>query len=89
MTLEAKEVLQGVFSDMLNHIEAHKEAYNKDQWTNENIVKAWIQSNEPRLNNISLGNEVDIDKLKAKAESEKLKQSRSKTMKNKENGSNI
>lgn len=37
---------------MLNHIDDHKEAYDKPQWTNEAIVKTWIKTNESKLKNL-------------------------------------
>ncbi len=43
------EKLQQIFTEMLNHIDDHKEAYNKSQWTNEAIVKTWIKTNEHKL----------------------------------------
>lgn len=44
--------LQQIFTEMLNHIDEHKEAYNKPQWTNEAIVKTWIKTNEHKLKNL-------------------------------------
>ena len=44
--------LEQIFTEMLNHIDDHKEAYNKPQWTNEAIVKTWIKTNESKLKNL-------------------------------------
>lgn len=44
--------LEQIFTEMLNHIDEHKEAYNKPQWTNEAIVKTWIKTNEIKLKNL-------------------------------------
>lgn len=44
--------LQQIFTEMLNHIDSHKEAYDKPQWTNEAIVKTWIKTNEHKLKNL-------------------------------------
>jgi len=44
--------LEQIFTEMLNHVDDHKEAYNKPQWTNEAIVKTWIKTNESKLKNL-------------------------------------
>jgi len=44
--------LEEIFTEMLNHIDNHKEAYKKPQWTNESIVKNWIKKNEHKLKNL-------------------------------------
>lgn len=44
--------LTEIFTDMLNHIDFHKEGYNKNKWTNEDIVKTWIRSNKFRIEKI-------------------------------------
>ena len=44
--------LEQIFTEMLNHIDDHKEAYNKPQWTNQAIVKTWIKTNESKLKNL-------------------------------------
>ena len=44
--------LEQIFTEMLNHIDDHKEAYNKPQWTNEAIVKTWVKTNESKLKNL-------------------------------------
>ena len=41
--------LENIFIEMLNHIDDHKESYNKNEWTNEAIVKTWIRANDHRL----------------------------------------
>lgn len=46
------EELQQIFTEMLNHIDKHKEAYDKPQWTNEAIVKTWIKTNQHKLKNL-------------------------------------
>lgn len=49
--------LKQIFTDMLNHIDDHKEAYNKPQWTNEAIVNSWVKTNKIKLNKI-IKNEI-------------------------------
>lgn len=52
------ENLKLLIVDLLNHIDNHKEGYNKEQWTNENIVNTWLKSHDhlfkPLLQNIQL-----------------------------------
>jgi len=43
------EELEKIFIEMLDHIDDHKESYNKPQWTNEAIVKTWLKVNEHKL----------------------------------------
>lgn len=43
------EELEKIFTEMLNHIDKHKESYNKPQWDNKSIVKAWVKSHDSRL----------------------------------------
>jgi len=43
------EELEKIFIEMLDHIDNHKESYNKPQWTNEAIVKTWLKANEHKL----------------------------------------
>lgn len=47
-----KHILQDVFVKMLDHIEHHKEAYDKPQWTNDAIVRIWIKTCETELDEI-------------------------------------
>ena len=42
-----KEEIIKIFSEMLEHIDNHKPAYEK--WTNEQIVKTWVETNKHRL----------------------------------------
>lgn len=51
--------LEHIFIEMLNHIDDHKEAYNKPQWTNEAIVKTWIKTNESKLKNLFISSVVN------------------------------
>ncbi len=50
--------LEQIFTEMLNHIDDHKEAYDKPQWTNEAIVKTWIKTNESKLKILGIGGVV-------------------------------
>ncbi len=50
--------LEQIFTEMLNHIDDHKEAYDKPQWTNEAIVKTWIKTNESKLKNLFISGVV-------------------------------
>ncbi len=50
--------LEQIFTEMLNHIDDHKESYNKPQWTNEAIVKTWIKTNENKLKNLLISGVV-------------------------------
>lgn len=45
--LKNKEEILSIFTEMLEHIENHYEAYGK--WTNEEIVKTWMKTHEHRL----------------------------------------
>ncbi len=44
--------LEQIFTEMLNHKDEHWQAYNKPQWDNNKIVKAWIKTNESKLKNL-------------------------------------
>ena len=47
--------LEKIFTEMLNHIDDHKEAYNNDkQWTNQAIVKTWINNSESELKKLGI-----------------------------------
>lgn len=46
------EELQKIFTEMLDHIDDHRKAYDKPQWTNEAIVKVWIKTKESELKNL-------------------------------------
>ena len=43
------EELKKIFTDMLDHIDNHKDAYKNPEWTNERIVDVWIKTNEAKL----------------------------------------
>lgn len=55
------EILQKVFTDMLNHIDTHKESYSTGQWTNDNIVKTWIINYKQELEKIHVANKINFD----------------------------
>lgn len=46
------EILIEIFTEMLNHIDNHQYAYKNPQWTNRQIVEAWVKTNEAKLKNI-------------------------------------
>ena len=48
------EELKGLIEELLNHIDNHKEAYNKPEWTNKNIVNAWFRSYDHKFKNLGL-----------------------------------
>ena len=48
------EELKGLIEELLNHIDDHKEAYNKPEWTNKNIVNAWFRSYDYKFKNLGL-----------------------------------
>ena len=48
------EELQIILESMLNHIDKHKEVYNKEEWTNEKIAKVLIKINKHNLENITI-----------------------------------
>jgi len=48
------EELKGLIEELLNHVDDHKEAYNKPDWTNKNIVNAWFRSHDYKFKNLGL-----------------------------------
>jgi hypothetical protein len=42
--------LERIFTEMLNHIDEHKEVYIK--WSNEGIVKTWVKTKKTELEKI-------------------------------------
>jgi hypothetical protein len=53
--------LEQIFTEMLNHIDKHKQAYNKPQWTNEAIVKSWVNTKKPDLKKLFISGVVVLD----------------------------
>jgi hypothetical protein len=51
--------LKQIFTDMLNHIDNHKQAYNLPEWTNERIVNAHIKTHETKLKKLFISGVVD------------------------------
>lgn len=41
--------LKQIFTNMLNHIDNHKQSYSSPEWTNERIVNAYIKTHEAKL----------------------------------------
>jgi len=59
--------LKGLIVDLLKHIDDHKEAYKKDEWTNENIVNAWFKMYDHEFKKLGLFNisvsDIDLKEL--------------------------
>jgi hypothetical protein len=53
--------LEQIFTEMLNHIDKHKEAYCKPEWTNGAIVKAWVNTQKPELKKLFISGVVVSD----------------------------
>ena len=48
------EELKGLIEELLNHIDKHKESYDKPEWTNKNIVNAWFRSYDHKFKSLGL-----------------------------------
>jgi len=51
--------LKQIITEMLNHIDNHKQAYNLPEWTNERIANAQIKTHETKLKKLFISGVID------------------------------
>lgn len=51
LRIDNMEELEKIITAMLDHIDEHKDAYNKPQWSNKLIVRAWLKTHQEQVKN--------------------------------------